>query len=378
MELSSGGSINADAMELYEISRWGGDFLVMGLDLTGDGKNEVVLLINSGGTGGDGQYLLYVYTVEGKEWKSLDTPAFGFHATVEWDCENLMVSRRFDTDFKPMEDSYSAIVSDAETVQKYYAVMADREPWLELRDTPYTSDFAADIFCDIAVTLWRGEPVLAVAQYIAGSGGIHADRLGYFVSLIKWNDKGGYEVVDEFFASRRFALLSGDAKDADLINPNEVKTEVWQEIYTAGGWLPVTVDAVIYVPLYVNYPVYKMEYYNFTTRNLGRIAEAVIGGISDIKLIGAYSEEYLEEGYISQEYFENNHPMESKISPIANYNCKDKNGNDWEISTGLDRTTMSAYAVKNDYIMQMEEWVIAGDAYPGEPKGTTLDNVKIT
>ena len=54
--------------------------------------------------------------------------------------------------------------------------MADREPWLELMDTPYTSDFAADAFCDIAVTSWRGEPVLAAAQYIAGPGGIHADR----------------------------------------------------------------------------------------------------------------------------------------------------------------------------------------------------------
>ena len=113
-------------------------------------------------------------------------------------------------------------MADAETVQKYYAVMADREPWLELRDTPYTSDFAADAFCDIAVTSWRGEPVLAAAQYIAGPGGIHADRLGYFVSLIKWNDKGGYEVVDEFFASLRFALLNRDAKDADLINPDPI------------------------------------------------------------------------------------------------------------------------------------------------------------
>ena len=222
VELSSGGSINADAMELYEISRWGGDFLAMGQDLTGDGKNEVILLINSGGTGGDGQYLLYVYTVGGKEWKSMDTPASGFPVTVEWDCENIMVSRRFDTDFEPMEGGYSAIVADAETVQKYYAVMADREPWLELRDTPYTSDFAADAFCDIAVTSWRGEPVLAAAQYIAGPGGIHADRLGYFVSLIKWNDKGGYEVVDEFFASLRFALLNRDAKDTDLINPDPI------------------------------------------------------------------------------------------------------------------------------------------------------------
>lgn len=222
VELSSGGSINADAMELYEISRWDGDFLAMGQDLTGDGKNEVILLINSGGTSGDGQYLLYVYTVEGKEWKSMDTPASGFPVTVEWDCENIIVSRRFDTDFEPMEGGYSAIVADAETVQKYYAVMADREPWLELRDTPYTSDFAADAFCDIAVTSWRGEPVLAAAQYIAGPGGIHADRLGYFVSLIKWNDKGGYEVVDEFFASLRFALLSRAAKDADLINPDPI------------------------------------------------------------------------------------------------------------------------------------------------------------
>ena len=113
-------------------------------------------------------------------------------------------------------------MADAETVQKYYAVMADREPWLELRDTPYTSGFAADVFCDIAVTSWRGEPVLAAAQYIAGPGGIHADRLGYFVSLIKWNDKGGYEVVDEFFASLRFALLNRDAKDANLINPDPI------------------------------------------------------------------------------------------------------------------------------------------------------------
>ena len=162
------------------------------------------------------------------------------------------------------------------------------------------------------------------------------------------------------------------------VNLDEVKTEVWKETYTAGGWLPVTVDVVMDIPLYVNYPVYKMEYYNFTTGNLGRIAEAVIGGVSDIKLIGAYSEGYLEEGYISQEYYEKNRPTESKISPMAEYNCKDENGTEWKINTGIDRINMSAYAIKSDYIIQMEEWVIAGNAYPGEPKGTTLDNVKIS
>ena len=159
---------------------------------------------------------------------------------------------------------------------------------------------------------------------------------------------------------------------------DEVKTEVWKETYTAGGWLPVTVDAVMDIPRYVNYPVYKMEYYNFTPGKLGRIAEAVIGGVSDIKLIGAYSEEYLENGYISQEYYEKNRPMESQISPMANYSCKDVNGNEWEINTGTDRITMSAYAIESGYLIQMEEWVIAGDAYPGEPKGTTLDNIKIS
>ena len=40
---------------------------------------------------------------------------------------------------------------------------------------------------------------------------------------------------------------------------------------------------------------------------------------------------------------------------------------------GLYATAYGAYSG-----VQPESWVMAGEAYPGEPKGTTLQNVKLT
>ena len=147
------------------------------------------------------------------------------------------------------------------------------------------------------------------------------------------------------------------------VNLDEVKTEVWKETYTAGGWLPVTVDAVMDIPLYVNYPVYEVEYYDFTAENLQKTAEAVIGDILDITL--------------EEDYSEAKTAAEDRISPMAKYICKDEEGDEWKVVTYGNRTTISAYA-REEYIIQSEEVVVQGDAYPGEPAGTTLENVEIS
>ena len=167
-----------------------------------------------------------------------------------------------------------------------------------------------------------------------------------------------------------------EAEEA-LPDPNEVQTYKWSESYLAAGSVKVNVNASLDIPVNANYPVYKVEYSEFTKENLRKITDAVIGEVSDVELTVDYSQGYLEEGYITEADLEENRPTETEISPYSNYSCRDENDTEWEIFSKLRSVTVGRQPL-TDYNVQTESVVIAGDAYIGEPKGTTLDNVKIS
>ena len=143
------------------------------------------------------------------------------------------------------------------------------------------------------------------------------------------------------------------------VNLDEVKTEVWKETYTAGGWLPVSVDTVMDIPLYVNFPVYKMEYYDFTTGKLKHMADKLLGSPTKVALLNDYSEA------------DEPAPSETELSINGQYIYVDSHGQEWSVRSGSRGVNIAKYFPEGALI-QTEETVMQGEAYPGEPAGTTI------
>jgi len=143
------------------------------------------------------------------------------------------------------------------------------------------------------------------------------------------------------------------------VNLDEVKTEVWKETFTAGNAFSVTVDEVMEVHTAAPYMVYEYENLNFSEELAGRVINTVIGNGTKVSLID-------DESSLDGD------------QPHGTYLCEDINGQEWKTVIGTDRyMSISGYGDR-ERTLQSESMVMAGDAYPGEPKGTTLDNVKIS
>jgi len=140
---------------------------------------------------------------------------------------------------------------------------------------------------------------------------------------------------------------------------DEVKTEVWKETYTAGGWLPVSVDTVMDIPLYINFPVYKMEYYDFTAGKLKHMADKLLGAPAKVTLLESYSE--ADEPV----------PSENELSINGRYLYVDAAGQEWSVRSTSRGVTIARY-FPDGALIQTEENVMQGEAYPGEPAGTTI------
>ena len=143
------------------------------------------------------------------------------------------------------------------------------------------------------------------------------------------------------------------------VNLDEVKTEVWKETFTAGNAFSVTVDEVMEVHTAAPYMVYEYENLNFSEELAGHVINTVIGNGTKVSLID-------DESSLDGD------------QPHGTYLCEDINGQEWKTVIGTDRyMSISGYGDR-ERTLQSESMVMAGDAYTGEPKGTTLDNVKIS
>ena len=154
-------------------------------------------------------------------------------------------------------------------------------------------------------------------------------------------------------------IMSGSSSETQaqepLLDSYAAESHQWQETFTAGNAFSVTVDEVIEANTTAPYTVYEYENIEFSGELASRVMNAVIG--SETKIIDRPSHEI---GW-----------------PHGAYLHEDSRGKKWRVTVG-DRYMTIALSENRSRLIQKESTVMAGDAYPGEPKGTTLDNVKIS
>ena len=187
--LGNGESISADAEELELMSYWGRSFLLTAADLTGDGQNEIVLLIDLGGQGGRGSYGLYPYRRNGDGWELMDTPRYGLVLALTWENSVATVSN----------GDYSEVVADADMIRAHYAADHAEDAWEAIKNQTYFKENAADAICDIAFVEENDRTVVMISQYTVGMTDSHVDGLGYFVTTLGWDDRGNSSIIDRYF-----------------------------------------------------------------------------------------------------------------------------------------------------------------------------------
>ncbi len=189
VQFGDGERISADSLQLAEISAWGSSFLLEAADLTGDGSNEIILLIDIGGAGGRGSYALYPYMRGSDGWAAMAPPKSGVELSLEWK-DNIATVKSGD---------YSEIVAGADMLRLKYAQEGAEAEWKRVDGTEYHNESAADAICDIALVPGNGKTLVKSSQYVTGVTGVHVDQLGYLVTTYEWAQDGSFSVRDMQF-----------------------------------------------------------------------------------------------------------------------------------------------------------------------------------
>lgn len=190
VELSGGERITADSEELESMAYWGGSgFLIESGDLTGDGQNEILLMIDLGGQGGRGSFGLYPYTRTDNGWELMDAPYSGYSLALDYKDGKAAVT----------SGDYSEIVADDEMLSAHYAADNSASEWERIKGVEYHAENAADPICDIALVEEDGKTLVKISQYVIGVTGVHVDGLGYLVTTLSWNAEGAFTVKDMRF-----------------------------------------------------------------------------------------------------------------------------------------------------------------------------------
>lgn len=187
--LGNGERVVADAGELEECSAWGRSFLIEAADLTGDGQNEILLLIDLGGQGGRGSFGLYPYMRTDNGWALMEAPYHGVSVALEYQNGEASVT----------SGTYSESIADDALLGEHYAAENSMPEWEQVKGTDYFEEFAADAICDIAVKQRGGKAVVKISQYVTGITGVHVDQLGYLVTTLSWDADAKYSVNDIYF-----------------------------------------------------------------------------------------------------------------------------------------------------------------------------------
>lgn len=168
----------------------GGHFFIEGADLTGNGTNEIVLFIDTGGNGGHGSYSLIVLQKTDSGWKPIDgVPTYGVDVSIAWS-NNIC---------KITSGSYCENVADGYMMQRHYEQADSGDNWAAVDGVEYSSENAADPPCDIAVIREQNRSKIVITQYITGPTGVHVDQLGYMDTTFAFNDDGSCDIDDKCF-----------------------------------------------------------------------------------------------------------------------------------------------------------------------------------
>ncbi len=194
-------------------------------------------------------------------------------------------------------------------------------------------------------------------------------------------------------------------KSADDSEPG-VLTERWTQPYSLEG-LECEIDADIILPDKKEFPVYKIKQREFDDETIKRIVKYFTKDATGMRETSPTKEElemqlvYAKRGKFTEaEGIYTWESYEGQQEDIARLEEQIKNTGEEAFSSVTDDIVLPiayTYAMPDgsrvhvlaksnsinitplkDGIVQPESWVIAGEAYPGEPKGTTLDNVKIS
>lgn len=180
----------------------------------------------------------------------------------------------------------------------------------------------------------------------------------------------------------------------------------WVETYEITK-LDCNIDAQVIIPVSETFPVYKVKKRNFDAEIIGEIIKYFSAGASGVRVTTPTKEELEQQLILTKRgaYIEDDNggswePYDGQQQDIANLEEQIKNAQSEvfnpltdSISLPLDNTYAMAdgsrlYINASDNgikittekfgITQPESWIIEGGASPGEPAGTTLDNVNIS
>ena len=192
-------------------------------------------------------------------------------------------------------------------------------------------------------------------------------------------------------------------------HPHELQlTETWVETFHPYEWLSCIADAHINITGVDTYPVFKFSRSDFSADTMKNLANAILIDPIGIRYGERTKAEITDELFRvhrgRSDYDANGNPiwvpyegqeediriLEEQLAAAPDetytdihsidiqmpgeYVYKTSNNKRWRLSGKDNRISLSAY----DGVVQPESWVIAGEAYPSEPAGTTLDNVKIS
>ncbi len=197
------------------------------------------------------------------------------------------------------------------------------------------------------------------------------------------------------------------ASEQSLVENNmNIISEKWSQTFTIQG-LECAIDAEIVLPDKKEFPVYKIRQRALDNQTVQKIVDYFTKNATgmrettptkeelELELIQAKRGIYTEiDGVVTWEAYEGQEDditrLEEQIRstgeevflPVTRdialpkadtYAMPDGS----RVHVEADSKKLNIYPLKYG-IVQPESWVIAGDAYPGEPKGTTLKNVKLS
>jgi len=180
VDFGNGEQLALDAETLEDVSCWGSTFTLEAADLTGDGQNEIIFLVDLGGQGGRGSYGLYPYTKKGGVWRLMDAPYHGYALTLDWRDGLASVE----------SGDYLEIIADSAMLQAHYRSGGMDSDWETIKDAEYHVENAADAPCDFALVQKNGKTAVKIIQYTTGMTGSHADELGYLATTLSWDPEG--------------------------------------------------------------------------------------------------------------------------------------------------------------------------------------------
>lgn len=226
--------------------------------------------------------------------------------------------------------------------------------------------------------------------------------------VVNKNDGKLEEIISSEAIESEQAIIQNEPDDTISENKLEigVLSERWSQSYSIQG-LDCAIDADIILPDKKEFPVYKIKQREFDDSTIQKVLEYYIKDATGMHEISPTKEElemqliqakrgwYTEvDGVVTWEPYDGQQEeiarLEEQIKntgeeiflPVTNDIVLPK-ADTYEMQDG---SRVHVWATSNSIaiqplkygIVQPESWVKAGDAYPGEPAGTTLDNVKIS